>query len=1110
MGFTGKYRHLKPGQWVPAVLLLMSFIFMSYRGYAQIDSRNQEKPAREQVQQGPDKKKKKRIKGQRSARQKGKKAYSNRKQIRKNTRGRAKKVEKAPKGDITGRKVRTKKTPRTTTARPQPDPYRKRRIRTERSRAGPPAPAVRTATKKGERARTGDISGQKTVRQRSVKSARKTNYPQPNPYIGRKIKTEKRRAKSNTRQLRSIRSASRPPEIRKQDRKITPVTATAAPKLRVKRHVYRGHERTGGEKSTDKDIAGRKLRTRNARSPRPSAGGISYAKINPYKNRPRQREGERFKHTKTIPASARTATRPPETAKSYRGSDIYATRRNFRSPRTIGVVKAKSVRSASQPSGRGEKPIFGKRKYRSRPTRSVSGVSPYSKRREPVPPGSISARRKQYRQKNTYRGKDRHFGENATTKDIAGRRLRTRNYRSGKPNNATGGFMPYYGRSAPQGAPKSYAARGGRRVERAGWNNQGKPIMGKGRSPNAEAAANYKGKMPLAALPGFGKGKAGTYTGNIPARRLRRYGAGKASVYAGNRKAKKPLKGGGSVTRGWNNGGMPILGRGRGVNGEAMSAYRGKMPLSAMPAYGPGNSSRYRGNIPARKLRKYGPGRASAYAGKRRAQKPLKGGGSITRGWNNGGVPILGRSRGANDEAISGYQGKLPLSAVPGYGPGKTGKYRGNIPARKLRKYGPGRASAYAGNRKAQKPLKGGGSITGHWNNKGQPIAVRGKTPANEAMATYQGKMPLSALPSYGRGKEGTYAGSIKAKKPLKGGGSITGHWNNKGQPIAVRGKTPANEAIATYQGKMPLSALPSYGRGKEGAYQGNIKAGRKGKGPHTERFIGGNARVRPKELGQAPGASYGKRKKILFAYFGTEGGHMPAVGRMQKNKAVVSPRVKLTRYGQSPGTENGRTRSLTFLRMGNPTQGGLHAEVGKRSKNNQLPEGLKGANRLRATAAPGTKRGRTRSLSFWALGNPTQGGLHKETHTTKKNRNLPDELSAKEKYRIKGSPGLANGRSTTFSFWAIGNPTKGGLVYSPAQARGRLHPSSSYTKGGKSRNSVKEKEQPVKIKIWWAKLFKKNSNQPDAVKEKTRRPRYDKGEREIWNTLDRPNWYNN
>ena len=109
-----------------------------------------------------------------------------------------------------------------------------------------------------------------------------------------------------------------------------------------------------------------------------------------------------------------------------------------------------------------------------------------------------------------------------------------------------------------------------------------------------------------------------------------------------------------------------------------------------------------------------------------------------------------------------------------------------------------------------------------------------------------------------------------------------------------------------------------------------------------------------------------------------------------------------------------------------------------------------------------------------------------------------------------KEAEGLDNGRSRAFTFWAIGDPSQGGLMRSPTQAKGRLHPSSTYTASNRSRNSIEEKEQPIKLKIWWAKLFNKNGNQPDSVKEKPKRPRYDSGERSIWETAERENWYNN
>jgi hypothetical protein len=48
--------------------------------------------------------------------------------------------------------------------------------------------------------------------------------------------------------------------------------------------------------------------------------------------------------------------------------------------------------------------------------------------------------------------------------------------------------------------------------------------------------------------------------------------------------------------------------------------------------------------------------------------------------------------------------------------------------------------------------------------------------------------------------------------------------------------------------------------------------------------------------------------------------------------------------------------------------------------------------------------------------------------------------------------------------------------------------------------NNVKhERTIMTDFKLIWTKIFKKNGTQPDAVKEKSVRPRYDKRERELW-----------
>jgi hypothetical protein len=43
------------------------------------------------------------------------------------------------------------------------------------------------------------------------------------------------------------------------------------------------------------------------------------------------------------------------------------------------------------------------------------------------------------------------------------------------------------------------------------------------------------------------------------------------------------------------------------------------------------------------------------------------------------------------------------------------------------------------------------------------------------------------------------------------------------------------------------------------------------------------------------------------------------------------------------------------------------------------------------------------------------------------------------------------------------------------------------------------ERDTLTNFKLWWARLFKKQDNQPDHLKEKLKKPRYDKGEQGLW-----------
>jgi hypothetical protein len=43
------------------------------------------------------------------------------------------------------------------------------------------------------------------------------------------------------------------------------------------------------------------------------------------------------------------------------------------------------------------------------------------------------------------------------------------------------------------------------------------------------------------------------------------------------------------------------------------------------------------------------------------------------------------------------------------------------------------------------------------------------------------------------------------------------------------------------------------------------------------------------------------------------------------------------------------------------------------------------------------------------------------------------------------------------------------------------------------------ERDLLTNFKLWWARLFKKEETQPDHLKDKGHKPRYDKGEKGLW-----------
>jgi len=877
-------------------------ISLGQYSFAQIDSRNQERPDKKEATSP---KKKKKVKKTKKARKqdKGKKTYSNKKQVKKSQKSFKKGGDKGHRGTITGRKVKkTKTTPRQTYARPQPDPYANRRIRTEKQRAGPPPKKIKTATKKGEVARSGDISGRKRIRQRSVSSNPRPVHPQPNTYGVRKRRTEKDRAYSNKKKIKNVRSASRPSEVRKPRSKTRVVTATAPHVVKRKKNVYRNHEQRKGEVASTKDIAGKKLRTKNYKSERPSKGNRAMA--NPKIRTDKTKSGQRFKSPNFAASSTRSVSSIGENKGGGKLTKNQRSMKNFRSSKAKSVVPQKKPRSyGNSKKGSGEAAVFAG--YRPKKIRSAT-MNAESKpgRRKPKAPSISGARVFSSRKAHPYRGKDRRFsGENSTTKDIAGRSLRTKNFRSRTPNYGSIGSMNFQsGSRAPSNKNRNFNKA--KSVSGKSFNNSGRSLTK--RTADLAVGSFSGNRKSIKRLQGGGSiskrwnnngnalsataGSRGSKTWNNGGKSLTKGGgsinarwnnngnsltnsAGSSGSRSWNNGGKSLSRGGGgSISKRWNNNGNPLYKKDRGAGTIVATGYTGR---SAIKQIGDAGVGRYSGNM------KY--------------QKPLKGGGSISRKWNNNGTPLYKKDRGAGTIAATGYSGRSAIKQIGDAGVGR-----------------------YSGNTKYKKPLKGGGSISRKWNNGGNPLIKIGRGEGTAVATTFEGN-------GFARGMNnpniGSYQGEIKSKNKTSKGYPTQDFIGNVRVVSKKPPKSPGTEygistkiagiRIGTSAGLM----LPSAVKNKT-----NINTL--------------TARVKEKEMKSSPGTELGRKNTLSFINVGNPNisGLVYKQKRLKVNNNLPNQlnRNQKRRTEAAPGTKRGTDWALSFWEFGSPSHMGLAKQHAK------------------------------------------------------------------------------------------------------------------------------------------------------------------------------------
>lgn len=390
--------------------------------------------------------------------------------------------------------------------------------------------------------------------------------------------------------------------------------------------------------------------------------------------------------------------------------------------------------------------------------------------------------------------------------------------------------------------------------------------------------------------------------------------------------------------------------------------------------------------------------------------------------------------------------GKAPLQAkTPGIGASGINRYQGRI--------------------KTQRPLKGGGSVSGKvWNNNGQAIVVRQPKQGARA-ATFQGNIKSqreehgggsvsgklwnnkgkAIVPRQPTRQEARYVrfqGNIKAKQPAKGGGSVSGKlWNNNETPLPRKDMPEGADKVSGYPGKMKrFSVQPGFG-------------------DMGETFTG-----------------YIKLKKFRKNYIQNENAHELSIKKKRPSKTARDAEDMYAKTKRPPYVENKNSADDALLKL-KPSKttyqvGGLTTRV-KEKDYAKKPHAADGS-------MPGIK--------------PTKSSVKASEYARSVKRDwdyIHNPSSHDDALKVR-EPGKAFGKSTAYQ----GNIKM--QKYVLFEKNRHLHPDSKFVKTNKN-NVDGERDALTNFKLWWARLFKKQEAQPEGLKYKGKKPRYDKGEEGMW-----------
>ena len=681
-------------------------------------------------------------------------------------------------------------------------------------------------------------------------------------------------------------------------------------------------------------------------------------------------------------------------------------------------------------------------------------------------------------------------------------------------SNKGGGNQPLPVRDPGIGASGIAKALGntkGRKKSKGGgsvggsWNNEGRAVDSRQGSPWAQKSLSFQGNYRRGELqPGFGQDGL-DFSGNAKARRQKKGGGSRSGSwnngnvaingrsagfsqqgvgFSGNIKSKRPLKGGGSVSgKIWNNNQSSIPVRQGAAGSDRVSGYPGHFRKGELQ---PGFSEQGIG-----------------FSGNVKSRRPQKGGGSVGRNlWNNNGNSIPVRQGAAGSDKVAGYPGHFRKGELqPGFSEQGIG---------------------FSGNVKSRRPQKGGGSVGRNlWNNDGNAIPVRQGAAGSDKVAGYPGHFRKGELqPGFSEQGIG-FSGNMKARRQQKGGGSVSGKlWNNNGEAIPVRQGAAGSDKVSGYPGHFRKGELQP-GFSEQGiGFAGNMKAKKLKKGGGS---ISANPRnnndepiaVRTPLSDDAKAADYsGKIKLPRFwkEYIQNPNAADESIKKHRPDKTTylvdgLQVERKQGKYKEKPEAAKGSLPGI------GPNSGTIKAsefagnlKLKRNYKHNPLSakEALDGTPATKSSVKAGEYAHSMKM--YWSYKhNPSSDDNSLKTITptrsferaqvfagrsrlTKSYRHNPN--SSDDALKVL-APGKAYARIGDF---------QGNLKMKKYNGN-RLHPDAQFAHNHQD-NVAGERTLLTNIKLFWAKLFKKNETQPAIVKEKERKPRYDKKEQDLWKAL--------